>query len=649
MSRIKDVVLGKARDVHDPHVFHKVSLIAFLAWVGLGADGLSSSAYGPDEAYRALAGHKEMAVLLVLAMTATVMIISYAYSKLIEDFPAGGGGYLVSTKLLGPGFGVVSGSALLVDYVLTITTSVAAAMDQTFSFLPVVWQPYKLWVEVIIFVLLVIMNLRGIKESVVIVAPIFMFFVLTHLVILVGCFVVHGHNLAHLPAAAAHTAHMDYKSIGIFGIMALLFGAYARGAGTYTGIEAVSNGVPIMREPKVHTAKKTMLYMSLSLAITAGGILFCYLLADVKIPGLEEGKTLNAVLIESLGYGQWFVVLALLAEAGLLVVAAQTGFIDGPRVMANMALDGWIPRRFASLSDRLTMDYGILLMGAAGLASLFYTHGDITVLVTMYSINVFVTFSLSQIGMCRLWWQRHNDKDHPTWYKSLALHVVAALLCTSILFVVVAQKFREGAWMTVLVTSVLVVICYMIRAHYRSVGALLARLSSILSEVEQQVAKDVPRSDIDRSKPVAVVLVGGYGGLGVHTLLTILRMFPRHYTQVIFASIAVIDSGHFKGADDVEHMEEETRQSLNKYADVARKMDLAADVRFGTGTDPIAEAEKLCAGIAGEFPRAVFFGGKLVFEKEKWYQKLLHNEMALALQRRLQFRGVPMVVLPVRA
>lgn len=644
---LKEALLGKARDVRDPHVFHKVSLIAFLAWVGLGADGLSSSAYGPEEAYRALVGHKEMAVLLTIAMAATVFIISYAYSKLIEQFPAGGGGYVVATKLLNPSFGVVSGAALLVDYVLTITTSVASAMDQTFSFLPASWASAKLFTEIVIFGLLVIMNLRGIKESVMIVAPIFMAFVITHIVVLVGAVCVHWHHASALPVAIAHSYHSDFHAIGLTGIAALLFGAYARGAGTYTGIEAVSNGVPIMREPKVRTAKKTMLYMSLSLAITAGGILLCYLLADVRIPAPEENKTLNAVLIESLGFGQWFVVLALLAESGLLVVAAQTGFIDGPRVMANMALDGWIPRRFASLSDRLTMDYGVLLMGAAGLASLLYTKGDITTLVTMYSINVFVTFSLSQIGMCRFWWQKRTSNE--PWKKSLALHAVAGLLCTSILAVVVYQKFTEGAWLTIVVTAALVGLCFAIRQHYRNVHSLLTRLSDILSEFEQRHPVEKPAAELDPKKSTAVLLVGGYGGLGIHTLLSILRMFPKHYDQVVFASISVIDSGHFKGIEDVELLEKQTEADLKRYVDVAHKLDLHASYYTGIGTDPIAESEKLCARISKDFPRAVFFGGKLIFKKERWYQRLLHNEMALALQRRLQFQGIPMVVLPVRA
>jgi amino acid transporter len=143
-ARIRRAVFGAPKDVKDPHAFHKLSLVALLAWVGLGADGLSSSAYGPDEAFRALGAHTGFAVLLALATALTVFIISYGYSRIIEQFPSGGGGYLVASKLLGPRVGVVSGAALLVDYVLTITISIASGADAIFSFLPPAWLPMKL-------------------------------------------------------------------------------------------------------------------------------------------------------------------------------------------------------------------------------------------------------------------------------------------------------------------------------------------------------------------------------------------------------------------------------------------------------------------------------------------------------------------------
>src|SRR6187200_495391 len=164
--RLRRVVLGPPKDVEEPHSFHKLSLIAFLAWVGLGADGLSSSAYGPEETFRQLGEHRGLAVFLAAAMVGTVFIISYGYSRIIEQFPSGGGGYLVASKILGGPVGVTAGCALLVDYVLTITISIAAGADAIFSFLPMHWHRFELPVAFIGVVMLTLMNLRGVKESV---------------------------------------------------------------------------------------------------------------------------------------------------------------------------------------------------------------------------------------------------------------------------------------------------------------------------------------------------------------------------------------------------------------------------------------------------------------------------------------------------
>src|SRR5262249_10912313 len=159
VEKCKTVLFGAKRDIEDPHVFHSISLAAFLAWVGLGADGLSSSAYGPEESWKMIGQHHYMAVLLALATAATVFIISYAYSRIIEHFPFGGGGYVVSTPLLGPKWGVISGSALLIDYVLTISVSIAAGADAFFSFLPLHLQVMKLPAEFAVIALLTGMNL----------------------------------------------------------------------------------------------------------------------------------------------------------------------------------------------------------------------------------------------------------------------------------------------------------------------------------------------------------------------------------------------------------------------------------------------------------------------------------------------------------
>ena len=649
-KRLKRLLLGAPRSIQDPAVYHKISLIAILAWVGLGADGLSSSAYGPDEAFRALGSHTYLAIALAIATALTVLIISYAYSRIIEHFPYGGGGYVVASRLLGPSFGVVSGSALLVDYVLTISVSIAAGADQIFSALPLHFAHYKLFVEAVVIGGLVLLNLRGVKESVAVMTPIFALFLVTHAILIFGGI---GTHLFDLPRVA-HEVHSGFQSgwatLGLGGMFALFMHAYSMGGGTYTGIEATSNGLQIMREPKVETGKRTMLYMAISLAITAGGILLCYLLFHT-VP--QPGKTMNAVLLEGfaggwrphgLPLGRAFVILALAAEAGLLFVAAQTGFIDGPRVMSNMATDSWLPHRFAHLSDRLTVKNGILLISAAALGILLYARGNITALVTMYSINVFLTFSLTELGMCRFWIRKRQK--YPEWKRSLPVHLIGLMLCFTILVMVIHEKFRQGAWLTLVVTGLLITLCFWIHRHYREVKEGLHHLEYALDEATPKSGGEPPPMRPDA--PTAVILVSEYGGLGIHGILTVQQLFPHHFKNFLFLSVGVVDAAGMKGAEEVDRVKEHTRKDLQKYVKLARDLGLPADYRMSIGIEALSEAERLCTEIAEEFPKAMFFANKLIFEEERWYQKLLHNETAYQLQRRLQFAGLQAMVLTVR-
>jgi len=155
-------------------------------------------------------------------------------------------------------------------------------------------------------------------------------------------------------------------------------------------------------------------------------------------------------------------------------------------------------------------------------------------------------------------------------------------------------------------------------------------------------------AELDLEQPTAAVLVGSFGGLGVHSVLAILRLFPHHYRQMVFVSVAVLDSGNFKGVAETERLAERTRESLEKYVALANRLGLAATSMMRVGPDPVAEADELCAEVAQRFPKTTFFAGKLIFQREKWYHRLLHNETAEALQRRLQWRGLPLLVLPAR-
>ncbi|MBI4431730.1 MAG: APC family permease [Candidatus Omnitrophica bacterium] len=650
-ERFRSLLFGRAKDIYDPALGHKISLVAFMAWIGLGADGLSSSAYGPEEAFRALGGHSYLAIFLILATAGTVFIISYAYSRIIEHFPIGGGGYVVATKLLGKNAGVVSGCALLVDYILTITVSIAGGGDALFSLLPYSYQSYKLWVEFAAIVFLLVMNLRGVKESVAAIVPIFTIFIVSHVILIFGGILSHAGSFPVIFGEVRSGIQTGVDQIGVWGLFLVLLRAYSLGGGTYTGIEAVSNGVGILRDPKVETGKRTMLYMATSLAVTAGGLLLCYMLFHVShVPG----RTLNAVLADNFAgrihlgpvpLGAWFVKVTIFSEAMLLLVAAQTGFIDGPRVMANMAIDSWIPRRYATLSDRLTMQDGIFSLGVAALLLLVYSKGHIGILVVMYSINVFLTFSLSELGMVGFWYR--SRKTEPTWKRDILIHATGLVLCFSILCVMIMEKFQHGAWLTVVITLTCIAHCFLIKRHYFSVAKRVKEIDTVFENVPASEAKTTVEP-FDPKAPTAVILVGGYSGLGLHIFLNIFRLFPHSFENVIFASVGVVNSEFFKSGSHVEEISDRTHETLMRYVDFSGRMGIPARSEFRVGTDVVFTAAEMCIEISKQLSHSIFFAGELVFEQPQWYHKWLHNETAYAILRRIRFSGLPMVILPIR-
>ena len=644
-QRILHGIIGPPRSIKDPSLFHKLALIPLLAWIGLGADGLSSASYGPEEAFKTLGRHTYLALFLALATALTVFIISYAYSRIIEYFPSGGGGYIVATHTLGGKSGLVSGSALLVDYMLTITVSIVSCGDAIFSFFPASFQQYKIPFDLAAILLLVVLNLRGVKESVTFLAPIFIVFIVTHAVLI-------GYGVfSHIPqiGAVSHEIQTDFKaglvSLGGTGMLLLFLRAFSMGGGTYTGIEAVSNGLQILREPRVQTGKRTMVYMSTSLAFTAGGILLCYLLIGVQP---TAGRTLNAVLAGGV-FGGWKIggVLALItifSEGALLLVAAQTGFVDGPRVMANMAVDYWFPHRFASLSDRFTIQNGVMLMGGAAALLLIYSRGRISTLVVMYSINVFLTFSLSEFGMSRFF-IRHRKTD-PLWKKHLPVHLTGLTLCLTILVITTLEKFSHGGWLTLLITSGVIGLCFLTRKHYNNVKEGVRELDDLLTSLP---VSGPPNTDpVNRKDMTAIQLVNGYNGFGIHTFLSIVRSFPGLYKNFIFVSVAEVDVGSFKGSEAIEKLSVSTARMLKNYANLARKLGFAADYRSEMGTDIVQTASRLCETVAKEFPKSAVFAGQAVFRQPGVFHRLLHNETAFAIQQELRWKGITTIILPIR-
>ncbi len=653
LSKIKEFLLGDEKNPLDSRVFHTGSLIAVLAWVGMGADGLSSSCYGPEDAYLALGPHTCLTLPLALFMVLAVFMISASYTQIIELFASGGagGGYLVATRFLGSGAGVVSGAALVVDYILTIAVSVAASEEAFFSFVPLAWHGAKIYVAMGFLVLLLILNLRGLKESVTALTPIFLIFVLTHLAaILTGIFgnLPRAHDL--LLANTSATSDM-LGSVGMWGTVFVLMRAFSLGGGTYTGIEAVSNGLAILREPRAETGKRTMTYMAFSLAFTASGLLLCYALNDIRH---EPGLTLNASLLNHMwsglvvghvAVGRGLVVLALVSEAALLIVAAQSGFIGGPQVLASMAADFWVPRRLSNLSDRLVNQDGIVMMaGAAGLV-LYFTHANVNTIVVMYSINVFITFTLSQLGMCRHWLEVRGTGAR--WVKPLVINGTGLVLTTWILVFTSVVKLKEGGWATLVMTAGMVAGCVLVKNHYLVVRQQLKKLDDLLTtlkfhSIKQKVTRKNPAA------PTAILMVNGYNGLGIHTMFSILKLFPDRFKNFLFVEVGTIDSSRFKGLDAIQALEANVKNDLERYVELARNLGFYSEQRYGLNVDRLEALERLCGEIAGEFKDTVFFVGKLVFEHETWTSALLHSQTSLSIQKKLLFDGHQVIVMPIR-
>jgi len=647
-GKIRELLLGKPLDPFHAETRHSLALVAFLAWVGLGADGLSSSAYGPEEAFKALGQHGHFGLYLAIATAVTVFIISLAYNQIIELFPTGGGGYRIATVLLGSRAGLISGAALIVDYVLTIAISIASGVDAMFSLLPVGAQPYKLIVELWLLATLLWLNLRGAKESIKILLPIFMGFVITHLIAIVYGIAVHANGLpVLLPDTIVETKKLAGETSWFFTI-ALLLRAYSLGGGTYTGIEAVSNNVNSLAEPRVHTGKVTMLYMAFSLAFTAGGIILLYLLWDAKP---VEGQTLNAVVFNSifshmgLQGGTLALVLSgtLAFEAGLLLVAANTGFLGGPSVLANMAYDSWVPHKFRYLSSRLVTQNGVLVMGLAAMAILLWSGGKVDLLVVLYSINVFLTFSLSLAGLCR-YWLKHRDL--PQWRRRLTLSALGLLVTGSILVVTVFEKFFEGGWVTILITAVVITLCLYIRAHYEETKQRIRMVDDVFANQSfgPHIGEVPPESD----EPTAVFIVGSSKGGGLHALLWVQRMFPGYFKNFLFVNARTVDVQAYGGEGEMEKVRAEAKATLEFFVDFCHSHGLASAGYFGFGTDAVAELVQMCEKISRDYPNAIFFTSKLIFSRDNWFVRLLHNQAAEAIQRRLHFDGLQMVILPMK-
>jgi amino acid transporter len=652
MKRVRRLIFGPPRDPLDPEISQRVLLAAMLAWVGFGANGLSAACYGPEKAYVALGLHTELGPFLALATTATVFVIALAYSQVMEIFPSGGGSYKIASQLLGPKFGLVSGSAQVVDYVLTIAVSLAGGTDALFSLLPVSEQIYKLPAEIGLTLLLVILNLRGMKESVRFLAPVVVGFVLVHAALIAfGVGSEAGRFVDMWDNASAGIRSLSDQAGWIF-VAATFLRAYALGGSTYSGVESISNHVNLLAEPRLKTGRMTMLYVALSLAFTAGGIVLLYSLESVHA---VQGQTLNAVafgaIIAKLGLdaatSQGLLLVTLALEGAILLVAANSILIFAPLLLGNMAADSWLPHRFRNLSSRLVREDGVVFIGACAIAILWWTHGELGLLVVFYSINVFLCLALSKLGLWRHWWNRRRELRLRHLVARLVIATAGFIVALVVLFITLKDKFFEGGWATICLTLMVIGGCVVVRRHYDWVSLHRRSLDQTFEVPKEQlaVANLVPAAP---AQPTAIILTTDHWGPTIHTLLWVQRLFPGRFQNMVFVSAVEVEASALNAPETVPDLKASIEKSLDQLEAFCAKEGLCTARFVVYATDPVESLERLIADVSARFPDSVCFANKLILSPNRWFAEWLHNQTALGLQRQLHLEGIPLVILPIK-
>jgi K+ transporter len=382
------------------------------------------------------------------------------------------------------------------------------------------------------------------------------------------------------------------------------------------------------------------------------GLMIAYVLYRVEP---VSGKTLNAVLFDKIagGWGVWgyaFILFTLISEAAILFVAAQTGFIGGPRVLANMAADRWAPKRLALLSDRLVTMNGVLIMGVSSIVLMVASNGNVGYLVVLYSINVFITFCLAQTGMVKHWWiERRNGKK---WFRGLITNGVGLVLTTFILLSVTIIKFNEGGWITLFITGSLVLLFWIIRNNYLETRSLCRGMDVIVEQVEKDPSllgiKKLPGdTKYDPNERTAVVFVKDYTGIGIKTLYALFKSFSGGFKNIVFVQLGLIDAGAFKGQEEVDKIREKVESQIKHYVDLLNQFGYHAEGVTLYGTDTVEEALKAAKQIIAKHPNSTFFGGQIVFPKNSLLMRLLHNYTLFSIQKYLYEEGIPLFVLPI--
>jgi amino acid transporter len=469
-SGLKQRLFGRPFASHEEH---QQLLPKRLALPVFASDPLSSVAYATEEAMLvlALAGTAAFSLLtpISLAIAALLLIVIVSYRQTIKAYPDGGGAFIVSNDNLGIRTGTVAASALLIDYVLTVSVSVAAGVAAITSAAPDLI-PWRVELAVGFVILLTVANLRGVKEaSTLFAAPTYLF------VITVGTMLVVGFAQCFdgvCPSAISSTAEIEAE-IGAVGLF-LILRAFASGSTALTGVEAIANGVQAFREPKAHNAATTLGIMgAISITMFLGiSTLARWYEVRISEDTIDEyGTVISQIGRAAFGGGFGFYALQVFTAA-ILILAANTAYQDFPRLSAILARHKLVPRQYLNRGDRLVFSNGIVTLALVATALLIVFDAEVSRLIQLYVVGVFTAFTLSQTGMVRHWLRTRE----PGWRRSVVINTVGAVTTGVVLVVVATVKFAHGAWIVILAIPILVIMMLSTRRHYKGVAAQLKLL-----------------------------------------------------------------------------------------------------------------------------------------------------------------------------
>jgi amino acid transporter len=442
-----------------------------LALPIFSSDAISSSAYATEEILRVLVlagtGALFLSIQLAIAIVVLLTVVAVSYRQVCNAFPAGGGAYAVARQELVPILGLVAAAALLIDYVMTVAVSTSSAMDQLISIAPGM-EVIRIEVAIVVIALITVANLRGLRESGNIFAiPTYLFVSLALVIVASGLFHVLTGTAAPLPPQR-EAVHDGTQAIGLF----LILRAFASGSVALTGVEAIANGVPAFKPPEAKNAGNTMLAMAILLGVIFVGVtVIAHVYAIVPSEELSGGPTVIALVAQTaFGNDSAPFYVFQVATALILFLAANTSFNAFPRLAAILAEDGYFPRQFSFRGDRLAYSWGIILLAAiaAGLYVVF--RGNTTNLIPLYSVGVFVCFTLSQSGMVRHWLRTREQG----WWWRMGVNAFGAVLTFVVLVIVLVEKFERGAYVVAILIPALVAMMLFIRHQYQASARQLA-------------------------------------------------------------------------------------------------------------------------------------------------------------------------------